>query len=69
MPASKRVFDGLRFCLNFTYTPGTLGVTGMLISGELFCTMSQEATIDAPAKVRLAHIQPMEVAAGTHSVA
>ncbi len=59
MPASKRSFDGLRYCLNFAYTCGALGATGMLFSGELFYSMSQEATIDAPAKVIIAGIQAM----------
>jgi hypothetical protein len=54
MPASECSFDGLRFCLNFAYTRGALGATGMLFSGEFFCGMSQEATTDAPAKVILA---------------
>jgi hypothetical protein len=69
MPSSECSFDGLRYCPNFAYTRGALRATGMLFSGEFFCGMSQEATTDAPAKVILASIQPMKVAAGTHSVA
>ena len=41
----------------------------MLISRDLVCGMSQQATMDAPAKVILVRIQPVQVTAGTHSVA
>jgi hypothetical protein len=69
VPTSKRSFDDLRFSLNFAYTRGALGTTGMLFSKEFVRSMSQQATMDAPAKVILVRIQPMEVTAGTHSVA
>lgn len=69
MPASERSFDGLGFCLDLAYTCGALGATEMPFSAELFCSMSHEATIDAPAKVILAIMQPMKVVAGTLSAA
>jgi hypothetical protein len=53
MPASKRSFDCLGFCLNFANTRGARGTTRMLFS----------------AKMILVRHQPMQVATNTHSVA
>jgi hypothetical protein len=69
MPASECSFDGVGFCLDLAYTRGALGATEMPFSAGLFCNMSNEVTIDAPAEVILAIIQPMKVVAGTPSAA
>jgi hypothetical protein len=42
MLASKRSFDGLRFCLNFANTCGAHGATRMWFSEELECGMSKD---------------------------
>lgn len=59
MSASKRGFDGLRFCLNFADTRRAWGTTRMLFSREIICNMSEEMMIDAPAKMMLVRCQPM----------
>jgi hypothetical protein len=59
MSASKRSFDCLGFCLNFADTRGARGTTGMLFSGEIVCSIPEDETKYAPAKMILVRHQPM----------
>ena len=59
MLANKRIFDGLRFCLNFAYTCRAHGATRMWFSEGLSAVCHKMTTIDVPAKMILARSQAM----------